>query len=173
MWKSRYSRAPVQLPVRFLVFAAGASVAMLGVAHAFESFGHLAPCELCLKQRDGYWLALAVAVAGVLVVRLRGSGVRLFAVLLGLVFLGEAWLAAYHAGVEWGWWPGPVACTGGHARVSPAAMAAFLSSPPVHMVRCDQAAWRLFGLSMAGWNALAALGLAVASFVAATRRVRR
>jgi len=27
------------------------SVAMLAIAHAFETFGRLAPCELCLKER--------------------------------------------------------------------------------------------------------------------------
>jgi len=41
------------------------------------------------------------------------------------------------------------------------------------MVRCDQAAWRWLGLSMAGWNALCALGLTVASFAAASVRIRR
>ncbi len=173
MWKSRYSRAPPAVPIRFLIFAGAASLAMLAVAHAFQAFGHLEPCELCLEQRDGYWLALAVAAAGVGVARLRGQGRRLFAALLAVAFLGEAGVAAYHAGVEWGWWPGPVACTGGHAGVSAADMAAFLKSGPVRMVRCDQAAWRRLGLSMAGWNALAALGLSIASLVAALRRVRR
>ena len=29
-----------------------ASAAMLAIAHAFETFGGLAPCTLCLQQRD-------------------------------------------------------------------------------------------------------------------------
>jgi disulfide bond formation protein DsbB len=34
---------------------------------------------------------------------------------------------------------------------------------------CDKAVWIFLGLSMAGWNALISLGLAVASFFAALR----
>ena len=39
----------------------------------------------------------------------------------------------------------------------------------VHMVRCDEAAVRWFGISMAGWNALVSLGATVGSAVAAAR----
>ena len=42
---------------RWRLFALLASVAMLATAHAFETFGGLAPCELCLKQRTVYWVA--------------------------------------------------------------------------------------------------------------------
>ena len=42
-------------------FALAASLAMLGAAHAFERFAGLAPCNLCLKQREVYWGAVAVA----------------------------------------------------------------------------------------------------------------
>jgi disulfide bond formation protein DsbB len=94
-------------------------------------------------------------------------------VLLGLIFLGEAALAAYHAGVEWRWWPGPASCTGGHGVVKPSDMLALLKGGRVTVVQCDQAAWRLLGLSMAGWNAAVALVLALASlFVAATSGTR-
>jgi len=140
---------------------------MLGVAHGFETFGHLPPCELCLHQREGYWIALAVAVVGVVASKLRRSPPRVFALLLGLIFLGEAGLAAYHAGVEWHWWPGPASCTGGHGVVKPSDMLALLKGVRMTVVQCDQAAWRWLGLSMAGWNALAALSLALASLAAA------
>ena len=39
---------------RWPFFALLASAAMLAVAHGFETFGHLAPCHLCLKQREGH-----------------------------------------------------------------------------------------------------------------------
>ncbi len=150
-----------------------ASAVLLAVAHGFETFGHLPPCELCLHQREGYWIALAVALVGVAASRVWRSGPRAFALLLGLVFLVEAALAAYHAGVEWHWWPGPASCTGGHGLVRPSDMMALLKGVKISVVQCDQAAWRFLGLSMAGWNALVALVLALASlFVAATSGTR-
>jgi disulfide bond formation protein DsbB len=150
-----------------------ASAILLATAHGFETFGHLPPCELCLHQREGYWIALTVALVGVAASRLGRVSPRPFALLLGLVFLGEAALAAYHAGVEWRWWPGPASCTGGHGVVKPSDMLALLKGVKITVVQCDQAAWRLLGLSMAGWNALIALALALASlFVAATSGTR-
>ncbi len=172
MRSSRYSRARAPAPT-FLIFAAVASAVMLAIAHLFETFGHLPPCELCLSQRDGYWAAFWVAVIGVLISRLWRHGPRWFAVLLGLIFLAEAILAAYHAGVEWKWWPGPTSCTATHATVTAADMASLLKGVKINMVRCDQAAWRWLGLSMAGWNALYALGFAIVSFAAASVRIRR
>jgi disulfide bond formation protein DsbB len=169
-------RAPIPLSqgsaVAWLVAAALASALMLAIAHAFETFGHYPPCELCLHQREGYWSALWIAVAGLLLARIRRSWASGVAVLLGVVFAVEAALAGFHAGVEWKWWPGPTSCTGHSARVDLSAIQAMMSGGPQHLVRCDEAAWRLLGLSMAGWNALIALALAVASFAAALMRRR-
>jgi disulfide bond formation protein DsbB len=169
---ARRGRRKAPAPI-WLIFAAVASAALLAIAHGFETFGHLPPCELCLHQREGYWIALTVALVGVVAARVWRAAPRAFAVLLGLVFLGEAALAAYHAGVEWRWWPGPASCTGGHGVVKSSDMLALLKGVRVTVVQCDQAAWRLLGLSMAGWNALVALALALASlFVAATSGTR-
>ncbi len=157
-------------------YALIASALMLAAAHAFETFGHLPPCELCLKQRDVYWAAMLIGLAG-LVLRRRGGGPTwrdaAFDALLALTFLMGAGLASYHVGVEWKWWPGPAACTGEHRSLSASDMTALLRGAKVAIVRCDQAAWRLFGLSMAGWNALVSLGLAGLSALAALSIRRR
>jgi disulfide bond formation protein DsbB len=149
------------------MLAAAISALMLAVAHAFETFGHLPPCELCLHQREGYWVALAVALIGLALSRVARPAPRLFALLLGLIFLVEAGLAGYHAGVEWRWWPGPMSCTGGHSHVALGDLAALMKGGKVNFVQCDQAAWRGLGLSMAGWNALVAAALALISFAVA------
>ncbi len=168
----RRGRRKAQAPI-WLIFAAVVSAAILAIAHGFETFGHLPPCELCLHQREGYWIALAVALVGVAASRVWRPAPRAFALLLGLIFLGEAALAAYHAGVEWRWWPGPASCTGGHGVVKPSDMLALLKGVRITVVQCDQAAWRFLGLSMAGWNAVAAFVLALASlFVTATSGTR-
>ena len=100
---------------RWRLCALLASAGMLAIAHAFETFGGLAPCALCLRQREAYWVALGLALAFMVVVRLPG-GARwreLTCWVLALVFLGGAGLAAFHAGVEWKFWPGPTTCVGG------------------------------------------------------------
>jgi disulfide bond formation protein DsbB len=152
--------------------AACASAAMLAAAHAFEHFGGLAPCTLCFYQRDVYWLALSAGLIGFALAY--GWAARIGPAadaILGLVFLAGAGLAAYHAGVEWKWWPGPTTCSGGGA-VSAAGLNALLAGARFAPPRCDEAAWRMLGLSMAGWNALVSLGLAGLSLAAAARKER-
>jgi disulfide bond formation protein DsbB len=153
---------------RWRLAALVASAAMLAIAHAFQRFGHMAPCELCLKQRTVYWVAGAVALAGMIVVRLPG-GPRLRQPsdwLLALIFLAGAGLAAYHAGVEWRFWPGPQSCTGG-GTVDLKSLQDMLAGKLGRVVRCDEPAWVFLGLSMAGWNAIASLILAGLSATAA------
>jgi disulfide bond formation protein DsbB len=147
--------------------ALAASLAMLAIAHAFESFGRLAPCELCLKERQVYWLAAGLAVIGVGLSFTPLKPGRWVSAVLALVFLGGAALAAYHAGVEWKFWPGPAACTGAHVQVSTADLTRLLKGGPIGIPACDKPAWTFLGISMAGWNALISLGLAGLSTAAA------
>jgi disulfide bond formation protein DsbB len=144
-----------------------ASLLVLAIAHAFETFGHLAPCELCLKERQVYWLAAALAaIGGGLSLTPLKPG-RWVSAVLALVFLGSAALAAFHTGVEWKFWPGPASCTGAHVQVSTADLARLLRGGPIGVPACDKPAWVFLGVSMAGWNALISLGLAGLSTVAA------
>jgi disulfide bond formation protein DsbB len=140
--------------------AACASAAMLAAAHAFETFGGLAPCHLCLYQRDVYWAALSVGSLGFALGYMRAVwAAQAATALLVLLFLLGVGVAAYHAGVEWKWWPGPASCTGGGA-VNAGDLAAFMNGAKARAPRCDEAPWRIAGLSMAGYNALISLGLA-------------
>jgi disulfide bond formation protein DsbB len=155
---------------RWRLVALLASGAMLAVAHAFETFGHMAPCELCLKQRTVYWVAAAVAAIAMVVVRLPG-GPRFREAscwLLALVFLASVGIAGYHAGVEWKFWPGPESCTGA-GKVTAAALRDLMNGGGVKMPACDQPAWKMAGLSMAGWNTVASVVWAALSIAAALR----
>lgn len=159
---------------RWRFFALLASAAMLATAHAFQTFGGLSPCELCLKQRTVYWVAGGLAAAAMIVVRLPG-GPRLREAscwLLALVFLTSVGVAGYHAGVEWKFWPGPQSCSGG-GTVSMAALKDLLNGGGVKMPACDHPAWVFAGLSMAGWNTVASLiltGLSVAAALGERRK---
>jgi disulfide bond formation protein DsbB len=126
---------------RWRLVALLASAAMLAVAHAFQTFGGLAPCELCLKQRTVYWVAGGLAAAAMVVVRLPGGARWREATcwLLALVFLAGVGVAGYHAGVEWKFWPGPQSCSGGGA-VTMASLKDLLNGGGVKMPACDRPA---------------------------------
>jgi disulfide bond formation protein DsbB len=159
---------------RWRLSALIASAAMLATAHAFQTFGGYQPCTLCLRQREVYWVAAGVALAALVIVR-TPQGARLKALsnaLLALIFLIGAGVAAYHAGAEWKFWPGPTACSSGGVGVSAGAMAALVGGEHIRAARCDEAAWVFAGLSMAGWNVLASLGLSGLSVMAALRERR-
>ena len=160
---------------RWRLFALVAALAMLAIAHAFERFGGYAPCALCLRQREAYWVAAGVAVAALVLSRAPGAKVwrPLGLAALALVFLAGAGIAAFHAGVEWKFWPGPTTCAGAGGGVSADDMAALLAGAKVKAPACDQPAWIFAGLSMAGWNALASLGLAILSLAALLRERAR
>ena len=160
---------------RWAFWALGSSALMLAAAHAFETFGGYAPCTLCLRAREVYWVAGAVALAAILVTKMpRGLRWRwLFDAALALVFAVGVGVAVYHSGAEWKWWPGPTTCSSTGAAVSTQAMTDLLGGAKIRPPACDEAAWRLFGLSMAGWNALISLKLTVFSIWAALHDRRR
>ncbi len=148
-----------------------ACVLMLATAHLFEAVGHMLPCTLCLKQRDVYWWAMAVAGAGAALGFTRYSPItdRIANLVLTVAFLIGMIYAAYHAGVEWKWWPGPAECSGGRQGVTAADLNALLNGAKGSMPACDHPAWVFLGLSMAGWNALASAGFATFSALATWR----
>jgi disulfide bond formation protein DsbB len=147
---------------RWPTIAFAVSAAMLAVAHGFETFGGLAPCTLCLRQREVYWVALAVAgvAAAFGFTRFRRAASPWIGAVLTLVFLTGAYVAAYHAGAEWKWWPGPAACASNGVGASLASLGRLMAGGKVRPPSCDVAAWRMAGLSMAGWNVLVSLALA-------------
>ncbi|MDP3852604.1 disulfide bond formation protein B [Phenylobacterium sp.] len=153
---------------RWRLTALASSLLMLAIAHGFETFGGLAPCNLCLRAREVYWVAAGVALAGMLVVRTaKGERWRAaFNALLALIFAVGVGVAVYHAGAEWKFWPGPSTCAGSGGTVSAADMAALLNGAKIKPPACDEAAWVFLGLSMAGWNALVSLKLTVLSLLA-------
>ena len=140
-------------------FALAASLALLGAAHAFERFGGLAPCNLCLKQREVYWGAVAIALTATLwhVISRGSRGTpRIAAFLLAVVFTTGAITAVFHMG-------------GGDVSLESLAALAMGTAPVEAPVYCDAVTWRFLGLSMAGWNALISVALAVFSLLAAKR----
>jgi disulfide bond formation protein DsbB len=144
--------------------ALASSLSMLAIAHGFERFGGLAPCALCLHQREAYWIAAAVAALALLARRMEGAELtnRALNLLLTFAFVGGAIVAGFHMGVEYKWWPGLPSCTAASSGAVPTDLLGALNQP-LHVVGCDEAPWIFLGLSMAGWNMLISLKLAIYS----------
>jgi disulfide bond formation protein DsbB len=147
------------------VAAAALAIAAVGIAtivgaYFFEYVLHYQPCPLCLEQRIPYYVGIPLALALALAAKFaapRPVLVAGFAVLALIMFIGAA-LGAYHAGVEWHLWAGPQECSGDPNFGRTGSLLDQLNK--VIVVRCDEAAWRLFGISLAGYNVVisAALG---------------
>jgi disulfide bond formation protein DsbB len=87
--------------------------------------------------------------------------------------LWNSGLGVYHSGIEWKWWPGPQECSGSLDNLGGAG-GLLKQLESISLVRCDDAAWRFLGLSLAGYNALISLALAfVAGWAALTEWRRR
>ncbi|MGQ3676606.1 disulfide bond formation protein B [Xanthobacter sp. TB0139] len=155
-------RSAFSLPAASALILALGSLFALAAAWYFQLVIGLAPCPLCLEQRMAYYAGVPLALLS-LVLLVFGTEhhawVRMGRVLLGVLALAmfaNAGLAAYHAGVEWGFWAGPASCAGGVPQMTTDVLAALKGA---RVPRCDDAPWRLFGVSMAGWNVLIAAGL--------------
>ena len=141
-----------------------ASAGVLLSALFFQFVLDYQPCILCIMQR---WPYVAVMVFGLvtwLFRRWKGLGDALL-VASGLALLAGAGIAAYHVGVEQHWWAGTSSCGGSAPANSLEALRAQVMKAPV--TRCDEVAWSLFGISMAGYNVAISLALAAYAFVAA------
>ncbi len=141
-----------------------ASIAVLGTALASQYLAGLAPCKLCHYQRWPYIFTIA---AGLAAWGLPGAR-RWLVAACGVAFAIGGAVAVYHAGVEYGWFAGPTSCSGAATQATTIEeLRRQLMAQQV--VRCDEPAWTMFGVSMAGYNAVVSAALAGASLFAAAR----
>ncbi len=138
--------------------------AVVGGALAFEHIGGFIPCMLCLQQRLPYYAGIPVAALAALSSALGCPPAltrTLFLIAAALMAAGAA-LGVYHSCVEWGWWPGPTNCaTGSTTGLSTNAGNLLDDLNAMRPPSCSEAAGRFLGLSFAGWNVIAASGLAL------------
>lgn len=152
------------------VLTAALGAAMLAGAFAFQYLGGLDPCVLCVYQR---WPWAAAIVLGVLaaVLSRRAGYARIALALAALAMLIGAGIAGFHVGVEQHWWAGTAECGGvtGKAQTIEELKAQLMATP---VTRCDEVAWSLLGVSMAGWNLIisAAAGVLLAWQLLSSKR---
>jgi disulfide bond formation protein DsbB len=144
------------------------SIATIAGAWIYEAMGYL-PCELCLKQRIPYYVALPFAALTTFwAFRGRVGLARVGLAVLALLFLTGAGLAIYHSGVEWKIFQGPADCSGTLSKA--ASVDAFMQQlQSVKVVRCDEPSLWVLGLTLSNWNVLISLALAAIAISAAWR----
>jgi disulfide bond formation protein DsbB len=151
-------------PRRASLLLALVSTAILLAALALQFLGGLAPCPLCIWQR---WPYVALVALGLIGWRWRPRALLGIAT---LVLLGGAGLAAYHVGIEQGWWALPSRCIAGGTAQSVEELKRLLAEAPP---ACDQVGFTSLGLTLAGWNLVASLALAAYAIAAALGVWRR
>ncbi len=144
-------------------------VALVGGAHLSERFG-LVPCEMCWWQRYPHYAAVLVAAAAFAI---RHRPTRMLFVLFAAVLIAvSGGIGVFHAGVEYRWWEGITQCTA-HPTAGADPMAMLTEALRRPLIRCDVPQWTLFGISLAGFNAIFSLSGAAIIFALAARRGRR
>jgi disulfide bond formation protein DsbB len=156
--------ARVLEPPRACPLLALASAAILLAALALQYLGGLPPCRLCIWQRWPYVALIALGLVG-----WRWQPRAMLGVAT-LMLLGGAALAAYHVGVEQGWWALPADCVAGQSAESVEDLKRMLAEAPP---ACDQVSFAFLGLTLAGWNLVASLALAVYAAAAGLHVGRR
>lgn len=161
-WNEQLRREPAAAAVAIFVLSAAT---ILG-AWYFQYVLKLPPCPLCLEERLPYHIVIPLSLLMAIAAFVRAPRALItvgFVAILAAVLCGAA-LGAYHAGVEWRFWPGPTDCSGPLTDLT--AKGPLINQlQSIHVVRCDEAAWRFLGISLAGYNVLISLALAaIAAF---------
>jgi disulfide bond formation protein DsbB len=153
-------------------FLAVAMAATVGGALAFQYIGGYLPCKLCYEQRIPYYVGVPLMVLAFLasVLRLPAWISRGLLAIGGLLMIYGLYLGVYHSGVEWGWWPGPTDCTDVAGPIDTGGKGVLDALDKFVPPSCDRAALRILGLSLAGWQAIAALILGAVAFKGAFGR---
>ncbi|MBB6427992.1 disulfide bond formation protein B [Sphingopyxis sp. JAI128] len=145
MFPSRLA-APVVALLAPLLLYGGALVSQYG-------FG-LHPCEMCYWQRWPHQAAILLALLALLL-RRNDRAMRIFTLLAAVAIAISGAIGVFHAGVEYGFWEGITTCATGAG--GPVTLDSIMNAP---LIRCDTAQWTLFGISLAGFNAIFSAGAA-------------
>ena len=160
--------------------SAAAIVAVIGAlticaVYFFQYVLGYPPCPLCFEQRNAFYISVPLAAllwlgAG------HGASSKVMMAGFAVITVAMLWntgLSIYHSGVEWKFWPGPTDCSGPISNIGSTGNL-LKSLQNIKIVRCDEAAWRFLGISLAGYDVLVSLFLAaVAAWGFKTSLARR
>ena len=140
------------------IFNVVIAVIMIGGVYLFEYNGYK-PCQLCYYGRIIWWCIIGCAFI-FFVCSEKVRYILLLIIMLGLLI--NTLFSIYHSGIEWGFWAGPQTCT---QIAFPTNIDDLFDSLFEKPIACNRAAWRLFDISLAGYNAIISLILAISNYI--------
>ncbi len=146
-------------------------IIVVGSALGFQHIGGYIPCALCLEQRQPYYYCIPVAIVAALtaVLRMPSWITRALLAIAGIMMVVGGGIGVYHAGVEWHFWAGPTTCSTSASSMTQNAGDLLNELSTIKGPSCTEAALRVLGISMAGWNVVASVILAAIAFVGAKK----
>lgn len=126
------------------------SVIALGTAFIAEYYFDLAPCEMCLKQREPYYV---IIVGFIIFLSLKLQYSIWFYIGVQIITIYGLFYSIWHVGIENKLVSGPAGCSSGlDIADNLTNLKEQILSKPV--LNCEDVAWSIFGLSAASINSL-------------------
>lgn len=145
------------------------STLALGTALVSQYVFNLHPCELCIWQRWPYGIIIVLGLIGFAFSFSNKKAVAVIMGLIGLTSLLNSIIAFYHTGVEQKWWKSFLeGCSVPELKGDMQQILEDIQARS-NAARCDEIPWSdtILNLSMANYNVIFCLGLAVVAFFSA------
>ena len=124
---------------------------MLVSAFYLEYFHGALPCDLCIIQRWFHGAIIAYSFIIILIIKKILISKKLLMLGAAILWLSSSLAGLYHFGIEMNFWTGPDGCSS-NIDFSKDTLTYLLNKSPI---KCNEVMFEIFGLSLAGWNALA------------------
>ena len=126
------------------------SIIALGSAFIAEFYFNLAPCEMCLKQREPYYI---IILGFIFITIVRWQERVWFYIGVQIISIYGLFYSVWHVGIENQLLSGPAGCSSGlDVTNNLSSLKEQILSKPV--INCEDIAWSIFGLSAATINSL-------------------
>ena len=123
---------------------------MLISAFYLEYFHGALPCDLCITQRWFHAAIITFSLIIIFIVKIISISKELLLFGVGILWLSSSIAGLYHFGIEMSFWTGPDGCSS-NINFSKDTLKSLLNKSPI---KCDEVMFKIFGFSLAGWNAL-------------------
>ena len=126
------------------------STFMLISAFYLEYFHGALPCDLCITQRWFHGAIISYSLISIFILNKISISKKFLLFGGSILWLSSSAAGLYHFGVEMSFWTGPDGCSS-NIDFSKDTLTYLLEKSPI---KCDEIMFKIFGLSLAGWNGI-------------------